>query len=93
MENPYGNLTNNYDFTKDYWHILSAQLFFVIAFLVSNSQAISMYTLALDNLSYLIIFVGISNNDESTLFRLWYLVSLSYLPTSSLTDQRDWTIK
>jgi hypothetical protein len=35
-ENPYGNLTNNYDFTKDYWHILSAQLFFVIAFLVSD---------------------------------------------------------
>ena len=36
MENPYGNLTNNYDFTKDYWHILSAQLFFVIAFLVGD---------------------------------------------------------
>ena len=35
-ENPYGNRTNNYDFTKDYWHILSAQLFFVIAFLVSE---------------------------------------------------------
>ncbi|CAB4028652.1 Hypothetical predicted protein, partial [Paramuricea clavata] len=34
LENPYGNLTNNYDFTKDYWHILSAQLFFVIAFLI-----------------------------------------------------------
>ncbi|XP_028396374.1 anoctamin-4-like [Dendronephthya gigantea] len=33
-ENPSGNLTNNYDFTKDYWHILSAQLFFVIAFLI-----------------------------------------------------------
>ena len=35
-ENPLGNLTNNYDFTKDYWHILSAKLFFVIAFLVCD---------------------------------------------------------
>ncbi|XP_046840344.1 anoctamin-5-like [Xenia sp. Carnegie-2017] len=33
-ENPYGNLTNNYEFSKDYWQILSAQLFFVIAFFI-----------------------------------------------------------
>ena len=43
-ENPFGNRTNNYDFTKDYWHILSAQLFFVIAFLVSVLDFRILYT-------------------------------------------------
>ena len=45
IDNPFGNRTNNYDFTKDYWHILSAQLFFVIAFLVSALDKIDHSTI------------------------------------------------